>query len=281
MEQKTASQFIKTFQSKYLLDANCFINLERFYPHDVFRSLDKIIRQNIQSEKIQTIDAVYNQAQSSIINILFRSLDKIIKQNIQSGKIQTIDAVHDKAKSLITNILNHHASTLIHHKSLPKDEQISKSLELILNDVSASSEKEQISKSLKLILESLESILKPLKKKLILDNSSASRKIVSEHVKKEIIKIADYYINKKDKKVKSRRDIQEINQDFMGMGGSDELAADGLLIAKAIDMRITVVTAETKSGPMAKKIKIPNVCEEFDVDYINFTELLKKESVAF
>lgn len=50
--------------------------------------------------------------------------------------------------------------------------------------------------------------------------------------------------------------------------------ADPWLIAKAITINATVVTLESKAPKNSKKVKIPNICEEFSVDCITPYELL-------
>ena len=55
--------------------------------------------------------------------------------------------------------------------------------------------------------------------------------------------------------------------------------ADPWLIATAMTGAYTVVTHEEKTGPGAKKVKIPNICEIFQVPYLTVFELMKMNKV--
>lgn len=58
--------------------------------------------------------------------------------------------------------------------------------------------------------------------------------------------------------------------------------ADPWLIAAAMQHNGTVVTQETLiQGHAHNRIKIPNVCKRFKINYINIFELLRHEKVAF
>jgi hypothetical protein len=57
--------------------------------------------------------------------------------------------------------------------------------------------------------------------------------------------------------------------------------ADPWLTAKAMTSGATVVTSERKVDANSKKIKIPNVCEDFSVDYIDSFELLRTLQAQF
>lgn len=57
--------------------------------------------------------------------------------------------------------------------------------------------------------------------------------------------------------------------------------ADPWLIAKAAVIGATVVTSEKKVPDVSKKVKIPNVCEHFNVPYINSFELLRTLNAQF
>jgi len=58
--------------------------------------------------------------------------------------------------------------------------------------------------------------------------------------------------------------------------------ADPLLVAKAFSIDATVVTHESLYDPkIKKKIKIPNVCEEFKVAYMSTFELMRKLGARF
>ncbi|MGV3593410.1 MAG: DUF4411 family protein [Gammaproteobacteria bacterium] len=57
--------------------------------------------------------------------------------------------------------------------------------------------------------------------------------------------------------------------------------ADPWLIAQAAVTGATVVTHEVPVDPQSKKIKIPNVCQQFNVSHMNTFDLLKSLAVVF
>lgn len=57
--------------------------------------------------------------------------------------------------------------------------------------------------------------------------------------------------------------------------------ADGWLVAHARVNGLTVVTHETYAPEVKNKVKIPNVCIEFDVEYCNTFEMLRALQEAF
>lgn len=57
--------------------------------------------------------------------------------------------------------------------------------------------------------------------------------------------------------------------------------ADPWLIAKAKTLRATVVTHEVLVPPGSKKVKIPNICRKFDVDFCNTFDLLESMTAQF
>jgi hypothetical protein len=57
--------------------------------------------------------------------------------------------------------------------------------------------------------------------------------------------------------------------------------ADPWLIAKAKVLNAVVVTQETLVDENAKKVKIPNVCIKFGVEYINTFQLLQRLNACF
>lgn len=57
--------------------------------------------------------------------------------------------------------------------------------------------------------------------------------------------------------------------------------ADPWLIAKAKVLNAVVVTHEVLVPETAKKIKIPNVCEKFGIQYMNTFQLLRKLEACF
>lgn len=56
-------------------------------------------------------------------------------------------------------------------------------------------------------------------------------------------------------------------------------SADPLLIATALNKNITIVTLENKAHETSIKIKIPNVCDNFKIKYMNTFELLKNKNI--
>ena len=58
-------------------------------------------------------------------------------------------------------------------------------------------------------------------------------------------------------------------------------AADGWLIAFAKVNRLIVVTHEEYAPDVKKKVPIPNVCVEFDVDYCTTFEMLRAVNEQF
>ena len=58
--------------------------------------------------------------------------------------------------------------------------------------------------------------------------------------------------------------------------------ADGYLVAHAKAHDMIVVTQEKLIvDPKTTKVKIPNLCQQFDVEYINLFEMLKQLNVRF
>jgi hypothetical protein len=57
--------------------------------------------------------------------------------------------------------------------------------------------------------------------------------------------------------------------------------ADPWIIAKASTMSATVVTHEALVPDNSKKVKIPNICKQFNVEYINTYQLLLKLEAKF
>jgi hypothetical protein len=51
---------------------------------------------------------------------------------------------------------------------------------------------------------------------------------------------------------------------------------DPWLIAKASALGATLVTLETYAPDSKRKVKIPNVCRQFDVDYVNTFDMLSE-----
>ena len=61
-----------------------------------------------------------------------------------------------------------------------------------------------------------------------------------------------------------------------------ERKADGYLVAYAKVHGMTVVTQEKLIiDSNTKKVKIPNICQQYDVEYVNLFEMLKQLKVRF
>lgn len=96
---------------------------------------------------------------------------------------------------------------------------------------------------------------------------------------------AEHFISHDD--AATQRVLAEITQAVMNTdynpGNRDHFLAKGdpWLIAKAKTTDATVVTHEVLAGPDAKKVKVPNICRQFDVPYINTFELLRKLQTKF
>lgn len=57
--------------------------------------------------------------------------------------------------------------------------------------------------------------------------------------------------------------------------------ADSWIIAKAIVNNCSIVTLEKFDPNIKKRIKIPNVCKQFNVEYINTIDLLREMNIKF
>jgi len=63
-------------------------------------------------------------------------------------------------------------------------------------------------------------------------------------------------------------------QEFLQVG-------DSWLVAKALATKSVVVTHETYDQKCRSRIKIPNVCKAFGIEYINIIELFRKTGAKF
>ena len=57
--------------------------------------------------------------------------------------------------------------------------------------------------------------------------------------------------------------------------------ADPWVVAHAECDRGTVVTWERLGGPGSQKVKIPNICQEFEVEWINTCQMFRELGVSF
>lgn len=99
-------------------------------------------------------------------------------------------------------------------------------------------------------------------------DSSFKNKIIKidEEIQRNFSEIAEY-VNNLDKK------DSEKNKFLSG--------ADPWLIATCKTYGYFLVTSEVAVGIDSKKIKIPNICEVFEVKYISLFEMLKREKIKF
>lgn len=76
--------------------------------------------------------------------------------------------------------------------------------------------------------------------------------------------------------------VYSLNSRFTEPAKNEFLSvADSWLIAKAMATNCTIVTLEKFDPNIKKKIKIPNVCNNFSVAYINTIDLLRVMNVKF
>jgi hypothetical protein len=57
--------------------------------------------------------------------------------------------------------------------------------------------------------------------------------------------------------------------------------ADGWLIAYAKTYKLVVVTHETSESTRKNKVKIPDICQEFNVEYIDTFQMLRELGIKF
>lgn len=91
--------------------------------------------------------------------------------------------------------------------------------------------------------------------------------VADKNTQDMFVKIADHVVSLTDK---SQADIAN----FLSK-------ADPWIIAKASTIGATIVTHEALVPPNSKKVKIPNICKQFGVSYINTFELLSKLNAKF
>lgn len=74
------------------------------------------------------------------------------------------------------------------------------------------------------------------------------------------------------------------NQSQFTPAARDEFAdpknADGWLVAYAIEHDLTIVTHEVFDAEIKKKVKIPNLCEAFDINYLDTFQMLRESKVT-
>ena len=73
-----------------------------------------------------------------------------------------------------------------------------------------------------------------------------------------------------------------VKDNYSGPQAKDFLSgADPWVIAHAKCEPATVVTGEKLGGQGTHKVKIPNICREFEVEYINMCDMLRELGVFF
>lgn len=75
--------------------------------------------------------------------------------------------------------------------------------------------------------------------------------------------------------------LQEMRYDQQAIANFSQ-KADYFLIALALQEQYTIVTQEARMQTIApKRIKIPNVCEQLEIECIDITEFLRRERAIF
>ena len=79
-----------------------------------------------------------------------------------------------------------------------------------------------------------------------------------------------------------RNIITGVNEnDQYHQSAKDEFAsiADSWLCAYGLAYDCTIVTLETYDSNIKKRIKIPNICEEFRIRYINLSQFMREVGI--
>lgn len=130
----------------------------------------------------------------------------------------------------------------------------------------------------------------------IVDKAS-NRIVIIEPVKKEILRgediLADWYISVctnflvlgiPDSVVLEayRKIINSINENNQYRQSAKEKfagVADSWLCAYGLAYNYTIVTCETYKAEIKNNIKIPNVCKEFGISYINLSQFMREVDI--
>ncbi len=77
--------------------------------------------------------------------------------------------------------------------------------------------------------------------------------------------------------------VQSVMEGDYNAGNRDSFLAkaDPWIIAKAQCLGATVVTHESVVAPNARKVKVPNICQQFDVTCINTFQFLRELNARF
>ncbi len=98
----------------------------------------------------------------------------------------------------------------------------------------------------------------------------------------EWMKGRDYFFLEPDDEVQTVvAEIVNSHLSFVPEESPDGIWADPYVIALAKVKNAVVVTGEKAVGPGAKRITIPNVCQDIGVEYITILELIRREGWRF
>ena len=86
--------------------------------------------------------------------------------------------------------------------------------------------------------------------------------------------VADIFSRISDWVQQNNQFTDAAKEEFLG-------AADGWLAAYARANNATVVTLETFDANIRRRVKLPNVCRRFGVEYINTFEMLRRIGASF
>jgi hypothetical protein len=75
--------------------------------------------------------------------------------------------------------------------------------------------------------------------------------------------------------------VKSNNQYFESAKSEFASVGDSWLCAHAMTYDYVIVTEETFEASIRKKIKIPNVCKEFDIKYINLLQFMRELGIRF
>lgn len=121
--------------------------------------------------------------------------------------------------------------------------------------------------------------------KLVKNNALKSTEMVLHELKRRDDDVLKWAKSQSNLFVNVDEEIQEIVAQIMGKlprivaEGGQRNMADPFVVAFAKQNNLIVVTGE--KGGSIKKPKIPFVCETFDVEYISFVDLVRKEKWTF
>lgn len=96
-----------------------------------------------------------------------------------------------------------------------------------------------------------------------------ARKFIFKKPDAQVVDVVKYLVHRyRDKK-------------FVPSISPDGFWADPYIIAMAKVYGLIVVTGEKPAGPNSKKVKIPDVCQDLHIEWINFLELIRREGWKF